>query len=43
MSTKKVLLVILVASTAMLAAGVGPRVADTARALPPAQEAALRV
>ena len=36
MSTKRTLLVILVACTAMLAVGAGPRIAGTVRALPPA-------
>jgi hypothetical protein len=38
MSAKRVLLVVLVASGVMLAVGVGPRFADTAHALPAAQE-----
>ncbi|MBL7065977.1 MAG: hypothetical protein ISS49_17510, partial [Anaerolineae bacterium] len=38
MSTKKVLLVVLIASAVVLAVGVGPRFANTARALPAAQE-----
>ncbi len=36
MSTKRVLLVILVASTTLLTVGAGPRIAGTVRALPPA-------
>ena len=39
MSIKKVLFMVLVAGAVMLAVGIGPRFANTARALPPAQEA----
>jgi len=38
MSTKKVLLAVLVASAVMLAVGIGPRFTNTARALPQSQE-----
>jgi len=38
MSTKRALLVVLVASALMLAVGVGPRLAGNAYALPPVQE-----
>jgi len=40
MSTKRVLTIVLVASFVLLAVGVGPRVANTARALPPAKAGA---
>lgn len=38
MSTKRILSIVLVASAVLLAVGIGPRFAGTARALPPAQE-----
>ena len=37
MSTKRVLTIVLIASAVLLAAGIGPQVANTALALPPAQ------
>ncbi|MFC2023495.1 hypothetical protein ACFLT5_02020 [Chloroflexota bacterium] len=41
MFSKRVFLVILAASTALMVLAVGPRIADTVRALPPIQEAAV--
>jgi hypothetical protein len=38
MSTKRILSIVLVAGAVLLAVGIGPRFAGTARALPPAQE-----
>lgn len=40
MSTKRILLVVLVASGVMLAVGIGPRIAGSAQALPPVQDPA---